>query len=85
MALVYGLSFLVAAIAFAFALYLYLWVKKHKVENEKIKEVSKLIKDGAKTFIAREYKILAIFASIAAVIVLVLLPKPIWQNAKQGW
>lgn len=85
MALVYGLSFLVAAIAFAFALYLYLWVKKHKVENEKIKEVSTLIKEGAKTFMAREYKILAIFASVAAVIVLVLLPKPIWQNAKLGF
>ena len=53
----YGMSFLVAAIAFAFAFYLYLWVKKHKVENAKIQEVSKLISQGANTFIKREYKI----------------------------
>ena len=80
----YGLSFLMATIAFAYAVYLYLWVKKHKVENAKIDEVSKLIKDGANTFITREYKILAVFASIIAVIICVLLPKPIWQNAANG-
>ena len=82
--LIYGLSFLMAAIAFAYAAYLYLWVKKHKVENAKINEVSKLIKEGANTFISREYKILAIFASVIAVIILVLLPKPIWQSAMNG-
>lgn len=76
----YGLSFLTAAIAFAFAAYLYLWVKKQKVENAKITEVSLLIKQGANTFMRREYKILAIFAGVAAVIIFLLLPSPIWKG-----
>ena len=50
LSLFYGLSFLTAAVAFAFAVYLYLWVKKQRMENEKIKEVSALIKEGANTF-----------------------------------
>ncbi len=76
----YGLSFLMAAVAFAYAAYLYLWVKKQKTVNAKIAEVSQLIKEGANTFMAREYKILGIFALIIAVIIFVLLPSPIWKG-----
>ncbi|MGM9651102.1 MAG: sodium-translocating pyrophosphatase [Faecousia sp.] len=77
----YILSFLTAVIAFAFAAYLYLWVKKHRVENAKIEEVSKLIKEGANTFMRREYKILGIFAAVAATIIFLLLPSPVWKGA----
>lgn len=80
LSLFYGLSFLTAALAFAFAVYLYLWVKKRRVENKKIQEVSALIKEGANTFMRREYKILAIFAGIAAVVIFVLLPSPVWKG-----
>ena len=73
--LFYGLSFLTVIIAFAFALYLYLWVKKMKVQNQRIEEISKLIKEGADTFINREYRILAIFALIVAFIVFLILPQ----------
>ena len=55
------LSFLVSVIAFLFALHLYLWVRKHKVENREIERISLLIKEGANTFIKREYKLLAAF------------------------
>ena len=55
LSLFYGLSFLCVALAFAFAAYLYLWVKKQKTENAKIQEVSLLIKQGANTFMRREY------------------------------
>ncbi|MBO8435851.1 MAG: sodium-translocating pyrophosphatase [Spirochaetes bacterium] len=75
-----GLSFLTVIIAFAFALYLYLWVKKAKVRNKRIEEISKLIKEGADTFMAREYRILAIFALVVAVVVFVVLPQPIWRG-----
>lgn len=78
--LFYGLSFLTVIIAFAFALYLYLWVKKMKVQNQRIEEISKLIKEGADTFINREYRILAIFALIVAFIVFLILPQPIWHG-----
>lgn len=77
---VYVLSFLVVIIAFAFAAYLYMWVKKQKTENAKIQEVSALIKAGANAFLTKEYKILAIFAGIASVILFVLLPTPIWKG-----
>lgn len=78
--LFYGLSFLTVAIAFAFALYLYLWVRKAKVKNKRIEEISQLIKEGANTFMAREYKILAVFAIAVAVIVFLILPQPIWKG-----
>ena len=78
--LFYGLSFLTAALAFAFAAYLYLWVKKQPTQNERIIEVSALIKAGANTFMRREYRILATFAGVAAVIIFVLLPSPVWSG-----
>ncbi len=78
--LFYGLSFLIAAIAFAFAAYLYLWVKRQPQENKRITEVAKLIREGANTFMTREYKILAIFAGVAAALIFVFLPKVIWSE-----
>ena len=78
LSLFYGFSFLTAVLAFAFAAYLYLWVKKQSVENVRIIEVSALIKEGANTFMRREYGILARFAAVAAVLILLFLPSPIW-------
>ena len=80
LSLFYGLSFLTVVLAFAFAAYLYLWVKKQKAVNAKIQEVSALIKEGANTFMRREYTILAKFAAVAAVLILLFLPSPIWQG-----
>ncbi|MBR4866669.1 MAG: sodium/proton-translocating pyrophosphatase, partial [Clostridia bacterium] len=84
LSLFYGLSFLVAVIAFLFAAYLYVWVKRQPQENKRITEVAGLIRDGANTFMRREYKILAIFAGIIAVLILFFLPKPIWSN-EEAW
>ena len=78
--LFYALSFIAVAIAFAFATYLYFWVKRRKTENARIAEISALIKEGANTFMRKEYKILAIFAGVAAVIIFVLLPSPVWKG-----
>ena len=78
--LFYGLSFLTVALAFAFAAYLYLWVKKQRTSNARIEEVSLLIKEGANTFMRREYLVLAKFAAVAAVIIFILLPAPVWQG-----
>lgn len=80
LSLMYLISFFAVVIAFAFAAYLHVWVKKQKTENKKIMEVSALIKAGANTFIRKEYKILAVFAGVAAVVIFVLLPSPIWQG-----
>lgn len=78
--IIYALSFFAVVIAFAFAAYLYLWVKKQKTENVTIGRVSELIKAGANTFMKKEYKILAIFAGVVAVIIFILLPTPIWKG-----
>ncbi len=81
LSLFYGLSFLTAIVAFAFAVYLYLWVKRQRVRNARIAKVSALIKEGANTFMRREYKILAMFAGTAAVVIFILLPSPIWKGS----
>lgn len=73
-------SIVIAFLAFAAAFWLYKWVEKQPSSNAKIEEVSKLIRNGANTFLAKEYKTLVKFCSVAAIIILVLLPAPIWKG-----
>lgn len=73
-------SVIISLAAFAFAAWLYQWVKKQPSSNEKIAEVGKYIRNGAATFLRKEYRILARFASVAAVIIFLLLPSPIWKG-----
>lgn len=80
MQLVYTASFFAVIIAFAYAVYLHFWVKKQSAVNKKIIEVSDLIHAGANTFMRKEYRILAKFAGVAAVLILILLPSPIWNG-----
>ena len=84
LSLFYGLSILTAAIAFAFAVYLYLWVKRQPQQNDTIRDVATLIREGANTFMNREYKILAIFAAVAALLIFLFLPSPIWKGGAAG-
>nr|MDD6335623.1 sodium/proton-translocating pyrophosphatase [bacterium] len=80
LSLICTISFLAIAVAFAFAVYLYLWVKKQEIHNARIKGIAALIKGGANTFMRKEYKILAIFAGVAAVAIILFLPTPIWRG-----
>ena len=41
-------------------------------------------RDGAFTFIRREYKTLLIFCSAAAVLIFLFLPAPVWQGGHLG-
>ncbi len=77
--IMYG-SILVALLAFAFAVWLYLWVKRQPCENQKIIKATGLIRAGARTFLRKEYVVLAKFAGVAAVLIFVFLPKPVWQG-----
>jgi len=74
------LSIVISVAAFAFAAWLYQWVKKQPSSNKRIAEVSDLIRKGAATFLRKEYTVLARFAGIVAVLILVFLPSPIWQG-----
>ncbi len=75
--ILYG-SILVALLAFAFAAWLYLWVRRQPCENRKIIKATGLIRAGARTFLRKEYIVLARFAGVAAVLIFLFLPKPVW-------
>lgn len=74
------ISIVIAFIAFIFAGWLYKWVEKQPSSNAKIAQVGGLIRQGAKTFLNKEYRVLARFAGVAAVLILVFLPSPIWKG-----
>ena len=80
LSLMYVISLFSVLIAFAFAVYLFLWVRRQKSTNARIGEVAALIKEGANTFMRKEYRVLSIFAGIAAVIIFLLLPSPVWTG-----
>ena len=74
------LSIVVAILAFGSAVWLYKWVEKKPSSNGKIAEVSVLIRNGANTFLAKEYKTLVKFCSVTAILIFLFLPKPVWQG-----
>jgi len=74
------LSIVISIAAFAFAAWLYQWVKKQPSSNKRIAEVGNLIRKGAATFLRKEYTVLARFAGVVAILILLFLPSPIWQG-----
>lgn len=66
--------------AFVTALWMYKWVCGLESRNERIAQIGKYIKDGANTFLRKEYKVLALFALFAALLILIFLPTPIWKG-----
>ena len=73
-------SIFISLLAFAVAWWLDGWVKKQPSSNAKIAEVGLLIRNGANTFLRKEYIVLAKFAGVVALIILVFLPHPIWNG-----
>ncbi len=73
-------SVIISMAAFIFAAWLYQWVKKQPSSNKRIAEIGTLIKNGANTFLKKEYTVLSKFAAIVALLLLVFLPHPIWQG-----
>lgn len=78
--ILYG-SLLVALLAFTYAAWLYLWVKRQPCKNQKILKACGLIRAGARTFLRKEYTVLARFAVVAAILILLFLPTPIWKGS----
>lgn len=74
------LSIVISLIAFGEAFWLYKWVISQPSSNSRIAQIGKLIQDGAKTFLTKEYRVLARFCGIVAIIILILLPSPIWSG-----
>ncbi len=55
------------------AFYLYFWVKKQSTGTPRMKEISDAIREGAIAYLKREYKTLAIFVAVLAVIIALAL------------
>lgn len=75
------ISICIAVLSFGFAIWLYFWVKKLPSSNSKIEKIAEYIRRGANVFLKKEYYVLAIFALVAAIFILLFLPKPIWKGA----
>ncbi|MCD6410798.1 sodium-translocating pyrophosphatase [bacterium] len=66
------LPFIATILSLAFVCYLYFRIKRTKSGTEKMQEVSLAIKQGAKTFLKREFKTMAIVFVLAAIVLWVL-------------
>lgn len=75
-----GASIGIAILSFLFAAWLFKWVSSRPSSNQRIAEVGKLIRSGAYTFMKKEYIALSKFAGIAAVLIFIFLPEPIWKT-----
>ena len=73
-------SIVISILSFGAAVWLYKWVASQPSSNKKIAEVGKLIRNGANTFLAKEYKTLVRFCTVVAFVILVFLPAPIWKG-----
>ena len=79
------IALVISIASFVVAAYFYKWVKKLPVANARMEEVGKLIRDGAFTFLKREYRILGIFSAVVVVLIVLFFPEPIWHgNAGQN-
>lgn len=73
-------SVIISLLAFVAAYYLFKWVEKQPSSNARIAEVGLLIRNGAKTFLAKEFKTLTYFCSVIAFVIFIFLPSPIWNG-----
>ena len=78
--IIFGIA--VSILAFLFSVWLHRWVKAQPSENKRIAEVGALIREGAHTFLRKEYMMLAKFAGVVTVLILLFLPHPIWSGSK---
>ena len=78
LSLVLGLLIVASLLALAYAVFNFHFVKKLKEGNGKMREIAAAIRLGADTFIRYEYKIIAVVASVVAVLLLILIS---WQAA----
>ena len=70
----------VALLSFLVAAYFYRWVKRLPTANPRLDEVGTLIREGAFTFLKREYRILGLFSVVVVVLLVLFFPQPIWTT-----
>ncbi len=75
------IAILIALVAFAYAFWLFLWVKRQPSDNPEIHRIGILIRDGARTFLRKEYRVLAQFSGVVCVLIFLFLPTPVWRGS----
>ncbi|MDD3336035.1 MAG: sodium-translocating pyrophosphatase [Eubacteriales bacterium] len=78
------LAIIISLLALATAAYFYRWVFALPSANARMESVGLLIRQGAFTFIKREYKTLLIFCGTVSLIILLLFPNPVWLGKGIG-
>ncbi len=73
-------SIIVSILAFGVAAYFYHWVNALPTAEGNIAEIGGLIRAGAYTFLKTEYKMLARFAAVVVVLIILFFPTPIWKG-----
>lgn len=73
------ISIIVSACAFGFAVWLYRWVAAQPSSNKRVEEIGSYIRKGANTFLRKEYLVLTKFCAVAAIVIFLFLPAPIWK------
>ena len=69
-----------ALISILAGIYLFHFVNKQDSGNERMREISASIKEGANAFLKREYTTLGIFVMIMAIFLGLFLPAPVWTE-----
>ncbi len=77
-------SIVVSIAALCVAVYFYRWVNALPSASPKLEHIGKLIREGAFTFMKREYKTLCIFCGAVSLLILLLFPNPIWSGKGIG-
>ena len=68
--------------AIGYACFLYFRNKKEELKDEKMEELSSYIHQGAMAFLKREYRIIAVFAILVAILLTVLGFIPAFEGAE---
>ncbi len=72
------IALIVGIIGLLFALYLATFVLKQNAGTERVREISAAIKEGAIAFLSREYRILAIFVVVVAIVLGIIPSLGLW-------
>lgn len=73
-------AIVISLLSFAVAAYFYNWVKSLPTTEGSLPHIASLIRQGAFTFLSTEYRILAIFVGVVAVLLILFYPDPVWNG-----
>lgn len=71
-----------ALISVLVGFYFLRYINKQDSGNERMREISDLIRGGANAFIRREYITLAMFVAAVSVMIVLFLPQPLWATSE---